>query len=162
MERQFSTFYLGEARFAVDILLIKEINRHLEITEVAGAPEFIRGLLNLRGKIVTVVDLAVRFGLEAKAIDGFSRCIILKTTAELAGHQAAGLLDDDTGPDVVGLLVDRVGDMVVIDDEAILPTPASVGGVESKFVAGVIRLAEELVIVLRARATLAVGHGAGS
>lgn len=156
MERQFSTFYLGAARFAVDILLIKEINRHLEITEVAGAPEFIRGLLNLRGKIVTVFDLAVRFALPAQEIDNYSRCIILKTTAELAPHQAAGLLDDDTGPDVVGLLVDRIGDMVAIDDEAILSTPASVGGVESKFIAGVIRLAEELIIVLRARATLAV------
>ena len=81
--RQFITFYLGEDLFGLDILLVREINRHLELTRVDRTPEFVRGLMNLRGQIVTVLDLGIRLGIGARAIERESSCIVLKTRGEL-------------------------------------------------------------------------------
>ena len=154
MEKQFTTFYLGEERFGVDILLVKEINRHLEITEVAGSPPYIKGLLNLRGQIVTVMDLALRFDRPTTMVTPESRCIVLKTDSELSGHLAAGFVEEGTSEDAVGFLVDRVDDMVTVDQGQVEHSPANISGMDSKFLSGVINLENELIVLIRAREVL--------
>lgn len=156
MERQYATFYIGEARFGIDILMVREINRHLEITPTEKAPTYVRGLLNLRGQIVTVIDLGVRLGLGARTIGPESRCLVLKTSADIAAHRRAGHLDDDTAPDVIGLLIDRVGDMVTVSEKELDPPPANISGVDGRFLANVIKLDDGLIVALRAREVLDV------
>jgi len=151
MEKQFTTFYLGNAIFGIDILLMREINRHLDITPVKQAPEHVRGLLNLRGQIVTILDLGVKLSLAPRVIGTASRCLVLKTNAEL---QDKGNLQDSTSPDVVGLLVDRVGEMVSVDEKGILPPPSNVGGVDRKYLNGIVQLEQELMATLNLRQIL--------
>ncbi len=156
MERQFATFYLGDARFGIDILMVREINRHLEITPAERAPDFVRGLLNLRGQVVTVIDLGVRLGLGEREIGPESRCLVLKTSSDLAVHQKAGLLEDDTSNDVIGLLIDRVGDMVTVGDKDLEPAPANISGVDGRFLSAVAKLEDDLMVALRTREILDV------
>ncbi len=153
-ERNIITFYLGDILFGIDILLTREINCNVEITPVALAPEFVRGLMNLRGQVVTVVDLAVRLGLGRQPLGATSACLVLKTLAEIkkSGLQAA--TNDATLPDLVGILVDRIGDVVAVDEVDIEPPPAHVGGVERRFLAGVVKLADSLLVTLRVSALL--------
>ena len=80
--KQYATFRVGENFFALDILLIREINRNLDIRPVNLAPNFIRGLLNLRGQIVTVIDLGMKIKGNPIQLSKASRCIILKDSEE--------------------------------------------------------------------------------
>lgn len=156
MDRQFATFYIGNARFGIDILMVREINRHLEITPAERAPEFVRGLLNLRGQVVTVIDLGVRLGLGPRVITPESRCLVLKTSFDLAVHQKAGLLDDDTSNDVIGFLIDRVGDMVTVGEKDLEPAPANISGVDGQFLLAVAKLEDGLMVALKTREILDV------
>ncbi len=144
-EKQYTTFRLDNDTFGMDILLVREINRSLQITPVEQAPDFVTGLLNLRGQIITVIDLGVRLGLEKRELTAQSRCIVLKTTQELQARHVSTALVSGAPTDFVGLLVDSVSDMVTIDDADILPPPANLGQVSDKFLTGVIRLESTLV-----------------
>jgi len=147
-ERQFSSFYVGEALFGLDILLVREITRNPGITKVDQAPDFVQGLLHLRGQIVTVLDLGVRLGLEIRTITEYSRCIVLKNSGELAVYRNAGELEDETTEDSIGLLVDLTGDAVRINSEEIAPSPANVRGIDAKYIKGVAKLADNLMIII--------------
>ncbi len=152
---QCTTFRLGTALFAVNIFLVDEINRHLTLVPVAGAPDFVRGITNLRGQIVTVVDLAVKMGMAPRPITRESRCVILKRSEALHSARERGWVDDDTTTDTVGLLVDRIEDMVTIDPAELGSVPANVAEVDGRFIAGVVRLKDDLMIVLRLSEVLA-------
>ena len=151
MKRQFATFHLEDTLFGIDVLLVDEVNRQLDIVPVAGAPEVVRGFLNLRGQIVTVVDLGVRIGSGSSTITPRSRCIVLKTSRDISHLREKNLLDDDTCPDMVGLLVSDVDDMVTIDESEIDPVPANVGESANRFIAGVVQLDDVLLNVLRVK-----------
>jgi len=110
---QYSTFRLGDRLFGLDLMVIREINRILDITPVPHAREYIRGFINLRGQIVTILDLAVRLGLPPQDIGEESHNIILKTNAELASARLGG--QHATSTDLVGFLVDAIGDVVEAD-----------------------------------------------
>ena len=129
--RQFVTFRIDGHLLGLDVLLVREINRVLDITPVPRAPEFVRGLINLRGQIVTVFDLGVRLGLEPRSIDEETHNVILKR-------------------DAVGLLVDAIGDVAQSEAEEIEPPPANVGGIGAEFMEGVVKLENELLVVLSA------------
>ena len=148
-DRQYITFYLGEDLFGIDIVLVREINRNLDLTPVARAPGFIKGLLNLRGQIVTVVDLRVRLGLPAWERTESSNCIVLKTLAELERNPLHHLMTDETSQDLVGLLVDRIGDVVQVDGAAIDPPPKHASGVSGRFLNGVVKLEDRLLVTLQ-------------
>ncbi|MBL8025988.1 MAG: chemotaxis protein CheW [Fibrobacteres bacterium] len=147
-ERQFTTFKLGNDLFGIDILLVREINRSLQITPVEGAPEFVTGLLNLRGQIVTVIDLGVRLGLNKREIADTTRCIILKTAQELSNKGVDEKIVKSASADQVGFLVDYVGDMVAAAENEIAPPPANLGQVSEKFLTGVVKLEQGLVGLL--------------
>jgi purine-binding chemotaxis protein CheW len=149
--KQFASFYIGDNLFGVDIRLIREINRNIDITPVDSAPDFVRGLLNLRGQIVTVIDVGVRMGLrkDKQRIDG-ARCIVLKTSEEIASKRSEDSALEDTSRDIVALYVDAIGDMVTFEEKEIEPSPANIGEVEGKFIGGIVKLEKELMIILKA------------
>ncbi len=161
MERQFTTLTLGDAVFGIDILMMREINRNLDLTPVEQAPDYVRGLLNLRGQIVTILDLGARLGFGACTITPRSRCLVLKTSSELAVHHKAGLLDDDTSDDMVAVLVDSIGDMVDIDDQEIEPPPPNICGIDRKYLSGVIKLENTLIGTLKLREVLGASQQFG-
>ena len=154
MEKQYTTFYIDEMHCGIDILLVKEINRQLEISEVAGAPDFIRGLLNLRGQIITVIDIGVRLGFAARQLTARSRCIVLKTSAELALLPHSAELEEETTGEMVGLFVDRIGDMITAYDKEIQAPPANFGNIDSRYLKGVIQRASDLLVILQIDAAL--------
>ena len=143
-EKQFCTFYLGEALFGIDILSVREINRHLEMTKVHKVEKHVRGLLNLRGQIVTILDLGVRLGIGETEVKKESRSIILKSDFANGkdGVEGAAVLGE------VGLLVDRIGDVLTVDDSEIESPPANIGVVEGRFMDGVIKMNDDLLSIL--------------
>ncbi|MFP4416904.1 MAG: chemotaxis protein CheW [Chitinivibrionales bacterium] len=154
--QQFATFYIGENLFGLDVLLVREINRNLDFTFVDRSSEYVVGLLNLRGQIVTVLDLGVRLGLGKRNITEGSRCVVLKTNAELPDVQKENGSRSTTADEIVGLLVDRIGDMVVIDEKEIEAPPANVGAVDGKFLSGVVKMENSLLVLLKTKEMLAI------
>jgi purine-binding chemotaxis protein CheW len=148
-QKQFASFYLGENLFGVDVRLIREINRSVDITPVDGAPEFVHGLLNLRGQIVTVIDARSRMGLTGKSDGKDGRCVVLKTSEELLAKQAEDETIETTARDLTALYVDSIGDMVTFEDNEIEPSPANMGEVEGRFIHGVVKLEKELMIIIK-------------
>lgn len=149
MIHQFSSFYLGRSLFGIDVLLVREINRNLEITSVDPSPEFVEGLMNLRGQIVTVIDLGVYLGLGKRERTKTTCCIVLKTEKELERIHDEGLISENTTKDTVGLLVDRISDMISVEENEIEPPPANMNGVDGKYLGGVIKLDSELLATLK-------------
>ena len=123
-EKKFSSFYLGESLFGIDILLVREINRSVDITPVDLVSESILGLINLRGQLVTIFDLGTQLGLGKTDISKSSRCVVLKTTDEISGYQQSQQISDSTSEDMVGFMVDRIGDIITVDSQNIEPPPA--------------------------------------
>jgi purine-binding chemotaxis protein CheW len=148
-QKQFASFYLDNNLFGIDIRLVREINRNIDITHVDRAPEYIRGLLNLRGQIVTVVDVGIRMGIRQKGEEKENcRCVVLKTSEELSAKRDEDPTLEDTSRDLVALYVDGIGDMVTFDEKEIEPSPANIGEVEGRFIRGVVKLEKELMINL--------------
>jgi purine-binding chemotaxis protein CheW len=133
-----TTFYVRDALFALDTALVEEVVRPRRTTRVAHSPAYVLGIMNLRGKIVTVLDLAQILQLGQTAVSEDSRLYIVPD-----------------GDGVAGLLVDRVADVIEVDPRALEPPPASVSGAEARFIRGIARTGERLVTVLDALAVLA-------
>jgi purine-binding chemotaxis protein CheW len=151
---QYSTFRLGDRLFGLDIMMIREINRILDITPVPLARDHVRGLINLRGQIVTILDLAVRLGLPRLDIGEESHNIILKTNTELTA--ARNDKNFSTSTDLVGFLVDAIGDVLEADESSIEPPSANVSESEGRFLSGVIKTDSGLLVLLDIREVL---HG---
>ncbi len=148
---QFATFRLDSQLFGVDVMLVREINRQTEITRVQHSPGFVRGLINLRGHIVTIVDLGVRMGFGERTISGDSHNIILKSEDELVSIRR--IRGDDlhalkTSDDVAGFLVDDIGDVVDVDESQIESSPANLCETIGKYISGVVKLDSELLLIL--------------
>ncbi len=147
--KRFATFKIEDQWFGLDVLLVREINQHLEITPVQTAAAHIRGLINLRGQIVTIMDLGKRLGLRDHKVGDDSHVIVMKSNEELAHlHAGAGDIALETTTDPVGLLVGVIGNVVECDEADIEAAPANVGGVSARFLSGVIKLEKELVVLL--------------
>jgi purine-binding chemotaxis protein CheW len=128
---QIVTFRVGEEDFSVSILKVQEIIRMSEITKVPRSPEFVEGVINLRGKVIPVIDLSKRFGLIAAERDNDTRTIVV-----------------DCGGKVVGLIVDSVTEVLRLSKATVEPPPDIVGGVDSDYISGVGKLDDRLVILL--------------
>lgn len=128
---QLVTFVVGEEEFAVPILAVQEINRMMQITRVPQSPPFVEGVVNLRGKIIPVVDLRKRFGLADKENTGDNRIVVV----EVSGR-------------VIGFLVDRVNEVLRIHSKIIEPPPPMVCGIDSEYVQSVGKLDDRLLILL--------------
>jgi len=128
---QVVSFQLKNEEFAVPILKVQEIIRSPEVTRVPKTPDFVEGIINLRGRVVPLISLRKRFGLEHIAIDHNTRVIVV----ELQGK-------------VVGFSVDGVREVIRVQTSVIEPPPALIGGIEKEFLSGVAKLEERLLILL--------------
>jgi purine-binding chemotaxis protein CheW len=138
-ERQLVTFRLGELLLGIDIRCVREINRVFDITPVPDAPPLVTGVVNLRGEVVTVVDLRTILELPATEITPRTRLMIVQS-------------DDEA----IGLLVDRVADVATVQSTDEEPLPANVGGIDSRYFTGVYRVGNDLLVVLDVAAALAL------
>jgi purine-binding chemotaxis protein CheW len=141
-ERRFCTFYLGEECYGIDILTVREINRQVQITPARGAPASVRGLMNLRGQIVTVIDPAVRLGYPARELKKSTRLVILKTNADLA---SLGLSKLATNDELAGLWVDRISDVITVSEDQIAPAPPDQSGKNDHLLAAVVQLKDQVI-----------------
>jgi purine-binding chemotaxis protein CheW len=149
MVRQYVSFMLDKALFGVDVLLVREICRDVAITPVSPAPEFVAGLINLRGQTVAIADLRVRLGLQPASVARDRRCIVLKSRSEVEPLAARGLVANDLPVDTVGLLIDTVADLVTAEDNELQPPPSHTRGFDARFLAGVVALQDTVMSVLR-------------
>lgn len=128
------TFYLCGNLYGINILAVKEINRNIEYTSVPDAPSYIIGLLNMRGQVVTLFDLANLMGYEPEGHKKRPTCIIMKNSPN--------------NPDYVGFLIDRPGSVVDLEEALCEPPPANISGVENKFINEVAKLKDELLMLI--------------
>ncbi len=127
---QLVTFKLGDEEYGIDILKVQEINRMTEITAMPKSPFSVEGVINLRGKVIPVVNLRKKFGLGMKELDSQSRIIVV-----------------DTGS-TVGLIVDSVSEVLRISSDTIEPPPPITGGTGSEYIMGIGKLEDRLIILL--------------
>jgi len=130
-ELQLVSFNIGTEEFGVDILKVQEINRMVEITRVPQAPHFVEGVINLRGKVIPIVDLRKRFGLELKEHDKNTRIVVV-----------------DIGGNIMGMIVDSVSEVLRLPASTIEPPPEIVTGINSEYIKGVAKLEDRLLIFL--------------
>ena len=140
---QYLTFMLGGEAYALGILAIKEIIEHGHMTRVPMMPEAIRGVINLRGSVVPVIDLGVRFGNGPTAVSKRTCIVIVEVEHEGEAH-------------VVGILVDAVNEVMEIASSDIEPAPSFGANIRTEFIAGMGRLADKFVIILEPRRVLTV------
>jgi purine-binding chemotaxis protein CheW len=135
---QLVSFNIGEEEFGVDILKVQEINRMLDVTRVPNAPEYVDGVINLRGKVIPIIDLRRRFGMARKEHDKNTRIVVV----ELSGK-------------VVGFVVDAVSEVLRIPKSVTEPPPPIVAGVEAEYITAVGKLEDRLLILLELEKVLA-------
>ena len=136
---QFSSFYLGDTLCGINIKHVQEINEDLNITRVPLAPDYVMGIMNLRGQIVTIVNQSMKIGLVPSPIGRENRVVIVESKDEF-----------------IGLLVDRVAEVETISRSAITEPPSNIKGVQGKFFEGVVHVASnELMALLDIEAVLA-------
>ncbi len=128
---ELATFYVGNALCGMDILKVQEINKLMQMTKVPQAPEYVLGILNLRGQIVTIIDLGKKLGLGETDLSQDPRNIIVNSEG---GH--------------VGLLVRQISDVVEADMEKKEHAPANMGGIQGEFFTGVYKTESELIGIL--------------
>ncbi len=137
---QLVTFQVGAEEFGLDIRSIAEVVRPLRITTLPRMPEFIEGVINLRGVIIPVVDLRKRFGLEV-ASGPAKKVRMLITRGAVRGTGSAG-------KDLLGLVVDGVREVLHIPRQQIDPAPAAARGLQADFIGGVGKTGDRLIILV--------------
>jgi len=128
---QLVTFKLAGQKYAVDILKVQEINNMKEITAIPNSPPFLEGAINLRGKVIPVLNLRKKFSFEDKATDETCKIVIM-----------------DVRGIIMGLIVDAVSDVLRISRDVVEPPPPVSSNISTEFIAGIAKLPEGLVILL--------------
>ncbi|MEK7779464.1 MAG: chemotaxis protein CheW [Pseudomonadota bacterium] len=128
---EFLTLRLGAEEYGIDILKVQEIRGYDAITQIANAPEFIKGVVNLRGAIVPIVDMRIKFRLGNPTYDQFTVVIIL-----------------NLGIRIVGIVVDSVSDVLSLTDEQIHPTPELGSVIDTEFISGLGTVDERMLILI--------------
>lgn len=129
--QQFCTFLLDSLYFGVEVEKVQEVIRYQKMTRVPLAPTAIRGLINLRGEIVTAIDLRRRLDLSDRSGDRLPMNVVMNV--------------DDS---VVSLLVDEIGDVIEVQEETFEEPPATLKGVSRELIRGVYKLEDRLMLVL--------------
>jgi purine-binding chemotaxis protein CheW len=137
--RQFISFSVGEEEYGLELLRVKEVIRVREITWLPKAPSFVKGIINLRGDVIPIIDLRDKFGLEPREHTAMTRVIVVEVEGRL-----------------MGMVVDSASQVVRIPADQIDPPPPVMGVLSKEFITGVGKLDEKLVILLNADAVLTV------
>jgi len=129
--KEFLAFTLGQEEYGIDILRVQEIRGYEPVTRIANAPDFIKGVVNLRGIIVPVVDMRIKFSLGTPTYDQFTVVIILN----IAGR-------------VMGMVVDSVSDVTTLSPDQIRPAPEMGTSFDSDYLIGLGTLNERMLILV--------------
>jgi purine-binding chemotaxis protein CheW len=128
---QYLSFALGKEAYAIDILKVQEIRGYDAVTPIANTPAYIKGVTNLRGNIVPIVDLRLRFNVGEAAYNEFTVVIVL-----------------NLGARVVGIVVDGVSDVIALKPEDIRPAPRFSSVFDTRFLKGLAMLGEQMLIIM--------------
>ena len=140
--RQFSTFHLADLFLGVEVTRVQEVIRYQPMTRVPLAPPVVHGLINLRGQIVTAIDLRRRLGLEARAEDRRPMNVVVRTP---------------DGP--VSLLVDEIGDVIAVDADTFERAPDNLNPEARELLQGVYKQKDRLLLILDTKKTIGVSGG---
>jgi purine-binding chemotaxis protein CheW len=128
---EYLTFVLGSEEYGLEILKVQEIRGYDSVTQIANTPDFIKGVVNLRGKIVPIVDLRIKFHLGKVEYDEFTVVIILNLNGR-----------------VVGIVVDGVSDVMALNEEQIRDVPSLVTSIDTKYIVGLATVEQQMLILV--------------
>jgi purine-binding chemotaxis protein CheW len=129
--QQLVSFKIGDEEFGVDILRVQEINRMISVTRVPNAPPFVEGIINLRGKVIPIVELRKRLGMEPRERDNNTRIVVV-----------------DVNGRTIGFIVDAVNEVLRVPTSVIEPPPALTAGIDAEFITAIGKLEDRLLILL--------------
>ena len=129
--RELLTFTLGREEYGIDILKVQEIRGYEAVTTIANAPEFIKGVINLRGIIVPIVDMRIKFNLGKVEYDQFTVVIILNVANR-----------------VVGIVVDGVSDVITLTPEQLKAAPEFSAALDTQYISGLGTVDDRMIIVM--------------
>jgi purine-binding chemotaxis protein CheW len=129
--REFLTFVLGQEEYCIDILKVQEIRGYDAVTRIANAPDFIKGVINLRGNIVPIVDLRIKFRLSQVEYGGQTAVIVLNVLGR-----------------TIGMVVDRVSDVMSLSQDRIKPAPEFGTALNTQYILGLAMLDDRMIIVI--------------
>ena len=142
---KYLTFKLGPEEYGLEILKVQEIIKMMDITKVPRTPEFVRGVINLRGKVIPVVDIRLKFGMAAKETTD-KTCVIVVQTAHAGGALT------------MGTIVDEVSEVLDINGEQIEPAPEFGTTVNTDFILGMGKVAKKVIMLLDIDKVLSSGE----
>jgi purine-binding chemotaxis protein CheW len=128
---EYLTFVLGAEEYGLEILKVQEIRGYDTVTQIANTPDFIKGVVNLRGKIVPIVDLRIRFNLGKVEYNEFTVVIILNLNGR-----------------VVGIVVDGVSDVMALKEDQIRDVPSLVTSIDTKYIVGLATVEQQMLILV--------------
>ncbi len=128
---EYLTFVLGDEQYGLEILKVQEIRGYDAVTQIANTPDFIKGVVNLRGKIVPIVDLRIKFNLGNVQYDEFTVVIILNLNGR-----------------VVGIVVDGVSDVMALKEDQIRDVPSLVSSIDTKYIVGLATVEDHMFILI--------------
>ena len=128
---EYLTFTLAEESYGIDILKVQEIRGYDSVTRIANAPEFIKGIINLRGVIVPIVDLRIKFHMGEVTYHEFTVVIIVNVLGK-----------------VVGLVVDGVSDVIALPPEGIKPAPDFGASLDTRYISGLGTVNEQMLVLI--------------
>ena len=128
---EFLTFSLGRQEYGIDIRNVREIRSYEAVTQIANAPAYLKGVVNLRGIIVPIIDMRIRFGIGTPSYDQFTVVIVL-----------------NIGGRVVGMVVDSVSDVITLSAEQIKPAPEMGSALDTDYLIGLGTLEERMLILV--------------
>jgi purine-binding chemotaxis protein CheW len=135
---EFLTFRLGAEEYGIDILKVQEIRSYEAPTRIANAPAFIKGVVNLRGVIVPIVDLRLKLGCDSNDYNSFTVVIVLNVRGR-----------------VVGAVVDSVSDVLELSRDSIKPAPEMASAVDTSFITGISSVNDRMLILMDIEALMA-------
>ncbi|TDO96345.1 chemotaxis protein CheW [Marinomonas balearica] len=125
------TFVLGDETYALDIMAVKEIRGYEDSTKIANTPDYIKGVINLRGDIVPIVDLRIKFSIGEPVYNEWTIVIML-----------------NVGSRIVGIVVDAVSDVVTLNEENIKPPPEFGTAFDSRYLRGLATVDDHMIIIV--------------
>jgi purine-binding chemotaxis protein CheW len=130
--KEFLSFILGSEEYGIDILKVQEIRGYEPVTRIANVPEFIKGVVNLRGTIIPILDMRIKFNLGARNYDDLTVVIIININNR-----------------VIGIVVDGVSEVIMLEEDKIKPPPAKLGsGFNTDYLIGLGVLDERMLILI--------------
>ena len=129
--REFLSFVLGDEHYALDIMAVKEIRGYEAVTKIANAPPFIKGVINLRGDIVPIIDMRIKFSVGEVIYNEFTIVIMLNVAER-----------------IVGIVVDGVSDVIRVSEDEIRPPPEFGVAFDSRYLLGLVPIDEHMVILV--------------